>query len=1036
MNPLRLASTSVLLLFAASIALAQTLPPPRSTPVRSATAGDPIVELSPFVISEAADTGWIATETLAGTRLRTDFKDVPNQIETLTKDFMQDLGLTSFDQALIYTANVENASDFVPATPGSQVSDPGLGGRIRGIGSGTLSRNFFKVSNPTDNFNIERATVASGPNAILFGLGSPAGILDASPARALMRNRYGFELQYDSENSKRGTFDANVVVLPQKLAVRLMGLSKREYTEKRPNLDRDERLYGALTFKPFKGTTLVLQGERDSRRWNRAGRITPNDASSIWFRADQIPGSGYTVAKPVFDNTNVTGLGANRIFFQAGNSPIVMQDASVATRGWGNSVAVRNPAGLPGVDPTFDAGSPFTILDPKFFPFDVNIVGTGRANSMGAITKTVILEQKLADNFFLELAYNREDATNHKLGGGSQSGNGDFALSVDPNRYLPGTTTLNPNTGLLYYQFTADTTLVFSERDDWRATLSYELDLARKLERRGGWTRWLGRHRLSGLYTGSKTEDRQGGFQRRILDNPTIPGLTLRPKTFSGWAIDASRLPVFRHYFRNPYDPKATVGSMTGDMSLLDANGQPYTLYLTETPLVAADGKRLAASGPASGSLNRISAQIFAWQGFFLPDREHRDRLVLTYGYRKDSAQSATLDSASITQDFSGLHPVVWDTRFDRFGATQSGINRSLGIVARPLKWVSVFYNKSTTFDLNIGRYDPFGNDIPGAGGDGRDYGIRLDLWRDKLSLRLNKYENALGPQRASNQINLFRPFFFNVEQRVLTLDPSTPTINVTDGNRRGYRVAGQANYFIMSDFKSEGYEVELNFAPTHNWNLRLNGAKSEAVESNIGGPWFEWTEARLPVWQAVVAKNGEVDSAGRPVTWKTAPFNPVFPTGQTIEQYYNNTVVGQGLSFMTAADGRATATARGARANAITTYRFTEGRLKGFHLGGAVRWRSAPTIGYGVRSGAAGTVVLDLDKAYEGVAETYVDLTAGYRGKMKPFGGFNYRIQLNVRNALNKNDPIPIGALTTGEINRIATIDSRLTLLTFAVEF
>ena len=142
MKSTSLACTAASALFAATVVCAQTLPPPRSTPAPAAAADDPVVELSPFVISETAQTGWIATETLAGSRLRTDFKDVPNQIETLTMDFMQDLGLTSLDQALIYTANAENASDFIPATANSQVSDPGLGGRIRGIGSGTLSRNF------------------------------------------------------------------------------------------------------------------------------------------------------------------------------------------------------------------------------------------------------------------------------------------------------------------------------------------------------------------------------------------------------------------------------------------------------------------------------------------------------------------------------------------------------------------------------------------------------------------------------------------------------------------------------------------------------------------------------------------------------------------------------------------------------------------------------------------------------------------------------------------------------------------------------
>ncbi len=1018
-----------------ALLFAQALPP--APPARASTNEAP-VELSPFVISSSSETGWIATETLAGSRLRTDFKDVPNQIETLTKDFMQDLGLTSLDQALIYTANVENSSDFIPATPGSQVSDPGSGGRVRGIGSGTLTRNFFKVQTPTDNFNIERATVASGPNAILFGLGSPAGILDASPARALMRNRYGFELTYDSEYSKRATFDANVMVVPQKLALRLMGLSKREYTEKTPNLDRDERLYGAVTFKPFKPTTLVFQYEKDSRNWNRAGRSTPTDQFSPWLIADRVAGSGYTTAKPIYDNSSLTGIATNRIFTQAGNTPVVIQGGSVATRSWNQSVTVRSPGSLPGIDPTFDAGVIFTVLDPKLFPFDVNIVGNARTSQLGGTTKTIILEQKLTDTLFLEIAANRENAINHKLSGGASAGSSNFSLDVDANRFIPGTTTPNPNVGQLYYQGGASNTIENHDRDDWRVTLSYELDLARKLGGTGGgWKKWLGRHRFSGLYTGSKSDDlSQQGFDRRILDDPVIPGVTLQAKTVSGWANNATRQPQFRHYFTNPYEPTQAAISMTGDASLTDANGRPYTLYLYDTPFRAPDGKRLGGGQVASGSLNKSVAQIFAWQGFFLPDRERRDRLVLTYGYRKDTAKSANLDAASTTADFSGLFPVLWDTRYAAYGPTQTGINRNIGIVARPLKWFTAFHNQSTTFDLNIGRYDPFGNDIPGAGGDGRDYGIRFDLFGDKLTLRLNKYTNQLGPQRASNSINIYRDIFFNIEQRVLALDPTAPTINVTDGNKRGYRTAGRPNYFIMSDFSSEGYEAELNFSPTRSWNIRLNGAKSEAVESNIGGPWYAWRDARLPVWTAVVAKNGERDTAGQPVTWKTAPYSATAPTGQTLEQYYNNTLVGQALAFMTAADGRATATARSGRANLITNYRFIEGRLKGFNVGGAYRWRSAPTIGYGIKTNSTGTVLLDLDKAYEGKTEGYLDLLAAYRGKMKAFGNFNYRVQVNVRNALNENDPIPVGALTSGVIARLATVESRVTQLTFAVDF
>src|SRR5687768_8411072 len=142
-TPVPCIRTAAVYLFVAVLASAQTVSPPAAT----SSSSDPkeTIELSPFVISETAETGWIATETLAGSRLRTNFKDIPNQIETLTMDFMQDLGVSTIDQALIYTANTENKEDYMPATPGNAVSSPGGGGRVRGIGAGTLSRNFFQV---------------------------------------------------------------------------------------------------------------------------------------------------------------------------------------------------------------------------------------------------------------------------------------------------------------------------------------------------------------------------------------------------------------------------------------------------------------------------------------------------------------------------------------------------------------------------------------------------------------------------------------------------------------------------------------------------------------------------------------------------------------------------------------------------------------------------------------------------------------------------------------------------------------------------
>ncbi|MGH7956145.1 MAG: hypothetical protein ACREH8_03945 [Opitutaceae bacterium] len=84
-----------------------------------------------------------------------------------------------------------------------------------------------------------------------------------------------------------------------------------------------------------------LQGERDSRNWNRAGRIVPTDFVTPWLNAGDIPGSGYTVSKPVYNNTSLAGIANNRIFAQAANAPLVIQDGVVPIRNWRDSVTVR-----------------------------------------------------------------------------------------------------------------------------------------------------------------------------------------------------------------------------------------------------------------------------------------------------------------------------------------------------------------------------------------------------------------------------------------------------------------------------------------------------------------------------------------------------------------------------------------------------------------------------------------------------------------------------------------------------------------------
>jgi hypothetical protein len=54
-----------------------------------------IVELSPFEVDASADTGYYATETLSGTYLSTNMRNLANPVTALTAEFLEDIGATS-----------------------------------------------------------------------------------------------------------------------------------------------------------------------------------------------------------------------------------------------------------------------------------------------------------------------------------------------------------------------------------------------------------------------------------------------------------------------------------------------------------------------------------------------------------------------------------------------------------------------------------------------------------------------------------------------------------------------------------------------------------------------------------------------------------------------------------------------------------------------------------------------------------------------------------------------------------------------------
>ena len=107
---------------------------------------DEVYELSPFSVEASDQSGYTATHTLAGTRIRTQLKDLGSAISVYTGEFMEDTGATDAGTLLSYTTNAEVGGingNFSGAEDNGRgrylVTDartnPQLNQRIRGLGA-------------------------------------------------------------------------------------------------------------------------------------------------------------------------------------------------------------------------------------------------------------------------------------------------------------------------------------------------------------------------------------------------------------------------------------------------------------------------------------------------------------------------------------------------------------------------------------------------------------------------------------------------------------------------------------------------------------------------------------------------------------------------------------------------------------------------------------------------------------------------------------------------------------------------------------
>ncbi len=120
---------------------------------------------------------------------------------------MSDTNSDDLRDLLVYTTGTEVSGLGGNFTQGgfsgirhefNEANEANPGTRIRGLAAADNTRNLFKSVIPFDSYNLDRVEINRGSNSALFGLGSPAGIINSTLIRPHFSNTTEVGFQVDS----------------------------------------------------------------------------------------------------------------------------------------------------------------------------------------------------------------------------------------------------------------------------------------------------------------------------------------------------------------------------------------------------------------------------------------------------------------------------------------------------------------------------------------------------------------------------------------------------------------------------------------------------------------------------------------------------------------------------------------------------------------------------------------------------------------------------------------------------------------------
>jgi iron complex outermembrane recepter protein len=952
------------------------------------TAGE-VVELSPFTVNTSRDLGYLAENTLAGSRLNTSLRDTASSVSVFTKEFLDDLGISDLSELVQYTVNgeMDTAANRSNVEQNPFVNAERLTPRvlIRGLAA-SEGMDYFTSITPGDPYRVGRYEDSRGPNSILFGIGAPGGLVNQSSKIANTRRdsasiRYGF----GSWDRSRLELDANKILRKDQLAVSIAALHQENGGWRAYDFKDKERIFGSVTFSPVRKLTISAMGETGREIGAVIRSTVESDQALAWYDNREAFGvaavtftPNNTVPNAAMQALGVTARDGNRtgnnrraIFIE--NDGTVFDAIGTFLSGSYNNAAVRAPDGTPGV-----TASVLRLNEPALFPRNMNAAGPGMYRQQSLKNYTITADFQATRALAFNVAHNYQDTTArvHLMTGTEPT------LRGDPNRTLGVNGATNPYAGQLYFDGNWRRDVHAGTSKETRLSVSYTLDPKWK---------WAGRHRFAGLV--SRTEQ---------FDQRANSWLALAGRPFNNTPNNINNRITVRNYITEGDRSTYRVGDWRSLPSTVTFGGQTYGLVFANE----------VAGANNSGGAMEANSGLGVVQSHFLGGK-----LVTTFGYRRDKVEVIELGHYN--------DPVIGDIvdrdRSKGVVTNATGSTATAGVVYHVFDWMSLIANRSSNQGVPsfVRKVFPDGNLAAPSRGKGQDFGLGFDLLGGRVSAKV-VYFTSVERGRIDQQ-----GFGGAAGRNTRVMDAFSDVLVgsslpfSTSQWESVYRTYTPPATSASSDYDAEGYEARLTANVTPNWRLVMNYSYTDSGLTNLARELAAWYGLK-PVDDVRMMQGVSQDATGRYIVDPNA-----FEPGGTVAKWIELARMhpSADLGTLTTANGLTVAEeifnlvdtlnsnredqqkrwgVRPHKISLFTAYDFKKGRMSGFTIGGGWRWRSPNIIG----SDSQGNEIT-------GKVITAADMMMAYNLKLNRLPG-RLRIQMNIFNLFDRTDHIPVRLSTS----------------------